>query len=331
MDSTQAPPLAVIGQILSLAPIKDADRIVLARVACGAAGTWSGIVPINAHALGEAVTVFLQDAMLPADSTPTSRWAFMEARKWRIRMVRFKGVPSECLIVKSAPDERGPPGTDVGAALGVTKYFKPIPASMAGEALGEFPSFIPKTDEPNFQTVPEMVAQLANEPWCATEKADGTSCTVWNDAAGLHVCSRNWELREFSASGAGNAYWQVARKYGLERLEIGLALQFEVVGPGIQGNPMGLPTLEARVFNLYDHQSRQHRGMAALRATCEALGIPPARIVVMGEGARSDDALRELAQIKYASGKQGEGIVIRPAQGEVCAWSFKVISLLYKD
>lgn len=104
-------------------------------------------------------------------------------------MARFKGVPSECLIVPGAPDM--PPGTDLTEALGVMKYEKPIPASMGGDAVGAFPGFIPKTDGPNFQSAPEFVALLADGEWCATDKADGTSCTVWNDPAGMHVCSRN--------------------------------------------------------------------------------------------------------------------------------------------
>jgi hypothetical protein len=42
----------------------------------------------------------------------------------------------------------------------------------------------------------------------------------------------------------------------------------------------------------------------------------------------SADELRKLAEIKYANGKHGEGIVVRAADQ---SWSFKVINLLYKD
>ena len=75
----------------------------------------------------------------------------MKSHKWRVRMAKFKGVPSECVIVPGAPDM--PPGTDMTEALGVTKHEKPVPAGMGGDAVGAFPSFLPKTDEPNFQTV----------------------------------------------------------------------------------------------------------------------------------------------------------------------------------
>ena len=314
--------MAVIGRIVETASIEGADRIQQAVVECGASGKWTGVVGKD-MAVGDTVTVFLQDAVLP----PDPRWAFMEKHHWRVRMARFKGVPSECVIIPGAPDM--PAGTDLTEALGVTKYEKPIPAAMSGDAVGAFPNFSPKTDEPNFQTVPEMVWCLAECNWYAAEKADGSSTTAWVDEHGaLHVASRNWELREFTASGAGNSYWRAARKYGMERLPHGLALQFEIVGPGIQGNPMGLKDLEARAFSLYNFKEHRYMGHVYLWNQCKDLGIPMARQIECDKRAYAADELRKLAEIRYANGKHGEGIVIRANDS---SWSFKVINLLYKD
>ena len=316
--------IAVIGEIVEIRTIDGADRIMQAFVDCAAAGRWSGVVGKDVE-IGEKVTVFLQDALLP----PSERWAFMEKHKWRVRMARFKGVPSECLIVNGAPDT--PLGTDVAQALGVTKYEKPIPQGMQGDFVGAFPSNIPKTDEPNFQSVPDMVALMRTRPWYASEKADGTSCTVWNDEAGLHVCSRNWELREFTTSGGQNVYWAAARKYGLNRLPHGLALQFEVVGLGVQGNPMGLSDLQARAFSLYDTASHAYWPYSNLQQECAILSIPLAKVIGTDETLtdwQTSDGLRKLAEIKYSNGKDGEGIVIRALDS---SWSFKVINLNYKD
>ena len=313
--------MAVVGRIIETAEIDGADRILRCAVDCGAAGRWSGVVGKEVE-VGQAVTVFLQDAVLP----PNDRWPFMEKHKWRVRMAQFKGVPSECLIVPGAPDM--PPGTDMTEALGVTKYEKPIPASMSGDAAGGFPSFIPKTDEPNFQTVLDIFERLANDDWYITEKADGTSCTVWNDDTGMHVCSRNWELREVTASGASNVYWRAARKYELDRLPQCFALQFEVVGPGIQGNPMGLAGLEARAFSLYDMTRSTYADAVTLHAVAKNMGIPMARGIPVTSIPETEDDLRALAEIRYQSGKHGEGIVIRASDS---SWSVKVINLLYKD
>lgn len=314
---TQA--LAVIGKITNLAPIDGADRIKLAAVHCGSAGTWSGVVGLD-HSEGDTVTVFLQDALLP----PSDRWDFMAKHKWRVRMARFKGVPSECVIVKGAPDM--PPGTDMAEALGVTKYEKPVPAGAAGEALGSFPSFIPKTDEPNWQTVPELVDRMGRDQWVARLKMDGSSCTVWRDDDGeLHVASRNWELRERSATGAENIYWRCARQYDWTHLPPGHAMQFEVCGPGVQKNPAGLDKLTGFAFTLYDYRNHRRESDLKTAAVAHYVGIPHAPLVSAGMNHRD---LRELADTHYKNGAAAEGVVVRAADG---SWSLKSINLAYKD
>ena len=317
--------LAVIGRVIETTPIIGADMIHQVTAHCGSAGTWQGVASKDIGADAQ-VLVLLQDALLPQDP----RWQFMERHHWRVRMARFKGVPSECVIL---PLEKfgldGAPGASVADQLGVTKYEKPIPASMGGDAVGAFPSFIPKTDEPNFQTVPQLVARMAIDPWYAAEKADGTSCTAWVDEPGvLRVCSRNWELKEFTANGAQNVYWRAARQYRLDRLPWGLALQFEIVGPGIQGNPMGLNGLEARAFSLFDRTVRSYASHAELLHECERLGVPEAPLVVLDNRVYCPDQLRALAAIRYPNGKTGEGVVVRARDS---SWSFKIINLDYKS
>ena len=316
-------PLAVVGRIIEVAPIEGADRIQKVTVICGSSGKWTGVAGKDLH-VGQLVTVFLQDAVLP----PAKRWAFMEKMHWRVRMARFKGVPSECLIVSGVLDGAAV-GDDLTEQLGVTKYSKPIPTAMAGEMAGPFPDFIPKTDEPNFQTVPELVARMSTDAWYVTEKADGTSCTAWVDKQGLHVCSRNWELREFTTSGVGNIYWQTARKYMLEQLPEGVALQFEIVGPGIQGNPMGLDSVQGRAFSLYHIADQAYTDMHQLVAVAELVGMPLAKhLTAPSLMPQSDDELRKMAEIHYPNGKHGEGIVVRACNSK---WSFKVLNLNYKD
>jgi RNA ligase (TIGR02306 family) len=309
--------LAVVGRIIETSDIPGADLIIQASVVCGASGKWSGVVSKDTK-VGDIVTVFLQDAVLP----PSDRWGFMERHKWRVRMARFKGVPSECIIISGAPDM--PPGTDLTDALGVTKYEKPIPSDMVGDAVGAFPAFLPKTEEPNFQTVD--FATLMEQPFYVTEKADGSSCTAWCDGDGLHVASRNWELKELTTTGASNIYWSAARKYKLDELPSGMAVQFEVVGPGVQKNPMGLTAIEGRLFGAFkcDESGAWHR----LSVGDFPNLMPLAREIQAKQKPYTADELRELAAIKYQNGKHGEGVVIRAVdQG----WSFKVINLNYKD
>ena len=316
--------LAVIGTVTAVHPIEGADRIHQAIVSCGEEGTWSGVVAKDIN-LFSRVVVFLQDAILQ----PNERWDFMERHKWRVRMARFKGVPSECVIVKAVGAESLLiDGDDVAEIMGVTKYEKPIPAAIAGDVRGNFPSFIPKTDEPNFQRIRDLEELMEGSDWVATVKYDGTSCTVYNDEDGMHVCSRNLELKEFTASGAGNVYWQAARKYGLERLPQGFALQFEVIGPGIQGNPLGLSELEIVAFTLFNYEQRSRAHFGALVAMCQAFDIPMATVFAAGSGFPDEDAIRTMAsQVEYGDGRPGEGLVFRDINS---TWSFKSLSLDYK-
>ena len=119
----------------------------------------------------------------------------------------------------------------------------------------------------------------------------------------------------------------MAREYKLNLVDQGIALQFEIVGPGVQGNPMGLTKNEIRVFTA--HQIRRGRLAAiALIDLCDQHNLPIAKIIDHGRGTRTQDQLRKMAEIKYQNGSHGEGIVIRAIDS---AWSFKVINLLYKD
>jgi len=323
-------PLAVIGQITETQAIPEADRIHSVTVDCGGEGTWRAVAP-KAIQAGDPVVVFLQDALLPAEDP---RFAFLKQQKFRIVMRRFKGAPSECLVL---PNDSGisEVGADVTEYYRVTKYEKPVPASMAGEAIGAFPTNrCPITDEENFQRVPERVTRMATDPYYITEKADGTSCTAWTDAQGLHVCSRKLELREFSLANPekSNLYWRMARAYGLDRLPEGLFLQFEIIGPGVQGNPLRLEQNEIRVFSGYSETERRYLPYADLCALCDRLDLPKARLIQRNTtpsgSVPTADSLLKLAEIEYLPGVIGEGIVIRALDS---SWSFKVINLLYKN
>lgn len=314
-----APVVATIGSITSVEPIAGADRIQLATADCGDQGVWKGVVTLDIQK-GDKALVLLQDALLPPD---VERWAFMSKHKWRVRMARFKGVPSECVILPAIEDENLlEVGQDVGGVYGITKYSKPIPAEMAGRAKGNFPDFLERTDETNFQKVRDR-DEILGGYWEASIKYDGTSGTSFVRDGALRVCSRNLELED-----DGNLYFRMAHKYQLQRVPEGLALQFEIIGPGVQGNPLDLADHEIRAFTLYDVASRCKAPSAQLTRLCQDLGIPRAEIVFTSHGPVGEDDLRKLAEIRYPNGRHGEGIVIRDEQHR---GSMKVINLLYKD
>ena len=317
--------VSFVGKIIDIRKIENADKIVSATVVLGQAGKWEGVVGKDQFQIGDKCNVFLQDAIIPESLGLT----FLKSPK--IKMARFRGVPSECLITQVF--QNGEIGDSIDEKLGVTKFEKPIPVSMQGMIEGNFPSFISKTDEPNFQTVSQMVEFLKTEPCYSTMKYDGTSGTAyrWTDHFG--VCSRNLELKD-----GGNIYWEMARKYDLKnKIPEGIVIQFEIYGEGIQKNPLGIKGNEIAVFNVYNIPSHSYLDRGDFENFCEQNGLPMAKIVkIFPEGLlfnTSEELRKESESVKYPNGSNAEGLVYRPYTEKYMGSnrvSFKVISLAYK-
>src|SRR5665213_307955 len=224
--------LVYVGRIISFDSIPGADFIHCATVVCGEGGKWKGIVRKIDFTVGDLCVVFLPDAQL--SEVTHSMMSYMKDSNWRVKMRKFRGAPSECVIITTilagqineAFDavSNYEIGSDVTILAGVTKYNKPIPAHLAGEQKGNFPSFIPKTDELNYQRHGDIVDKLVGRAYYITEKCDGSSTTAYVKDGELHVCSRNLEL----VRNENNGYWKVALQYKLdEKLPEGIALQWE--------------------------------------------------------------------------------------------------------
>ncbi len=325
--------LVYIGKVIEVKPIENADRIESVNVICGSGGIWWGVAQKNQFAVGDNCEVYLQDSLLPH----TERFAFMEKTCWRVRICRFRGALSECLVMPQVL--AGDIGDDVTDVSGVTRYEKPLPVTISGDILGHFPAFIiPKTDEPNVQGVPEMVTMLQGKPFYATIKVDGTSTTVFKWQCHFGVCSRNYELKPSDT----NTLWQLVYKYDLEKkLPENYSVQWETIGPGIQGNPLGLAKVSLQCFNVYDILNKKYlNGGDASQFCIIGLGLPFVEPIVTPETFTMNvDELRALVEKQvYHNGKPAEGIVVRPLNEEMVEvnhetvrLSFKVINPLYRD
>lgn len=215
--------------------------------------------------------------------------------EFRLKTVRFKGQISQGLVLpinalfeplstgqlfqpttRQVADKEE--GFDLTEVLKIGKYDPEDPAQaakMSGKNAGLFPSFIPKTDETRIQAVPFVLERRKKEPMFVTEKLDGSSTTVFytpRDFPGVPkklaesesdwvfgVCSRNLTISE----SADNAFWSVVRNQNAqekiirlsEKLKIPLALQGELIGPGVQKNKLKLSKLDIRWFNVFDPSS----------------------------------------------------------------------------
>lgn len=310
-------------------PIPNADNLLLATAVAGKGGKWRGVVRKEDFKIGDKCNIYLPDAIVPA----SEEFEFMRKYHFRVRQMRFRGCPSECLIMPKLYGSEV--GDDVTVEAGVIKYEKAIPTCMAGTVLGRFPVFIPKTDEENFQAVPHVVEYMVGRKCYATEKADGTSCTVYYKNGHLGVCSRNLELVEDD----NNVYWQMAKKYNLHTKlpEMGeYAIQCEIVGPGIQGNPMGLREREVRVFDIISLSDNRYLSWIDMDKFCVDLRLPTVQMYNYGYPfMMNHDQLQAFVEEKvYANGAPVEGAVFRTIEPE---WilrnraSFKVLNLKYKE
>jgi len=326
------PGMAWTARIERLETIPEADKILRAEVVCGKGGRWSGVVPIQVYAEGDIVVVFLPDAVVPQ----LPGLEFMERHKWRVQPMKLRGCPSEVLIMPLTFCEGLPtiPGADVTDVLGVFKYEKEVPQSLSGVARGRLPAFIPKSDEPNFQTVPHLVEALIGRPYVITTKIDGTSQTFYHHEGHLGGCSRNLELKDTPTA----LVWQLAKQWGLpESLPYmgNIAIRWEAAGPKVGTNPLQLTRYEPFVYDVWFIDSQEYLGFEEAQAVIEDLGMPSVPIDTVDESLPffDDDEFRELARGQYKSGHPREGIVIRPLTetrilGE--RLSFKVANLDYK-
>jgi RNA ligase (TIGR02306 family) len=329
--------LASVVRVATVTPIPNADRIELARI-----GGWQCVVKKDEVRAGELAVYFEIDAVPPDTAQFAWLWQPKGAaapvprpEKFRIRTMTLRGKLSQGLLLPASAlglaslEE----GEDLTERLGVTKYEPPAPSGM-GEYRGPFPSLVPKTDEMRVQSVPGVLEELRGKPFVATVKMDGTSSTFVMLDGELHVCGRNHSLLE-----GDNLYWYVAKKRRIAEVLAGaphLAIQGEIVGPGIQKNPVGVADKDLFVFNLYDVRSGRHASDAELRAFCQEHGLMPVPIAFEGE--RFDetvDSLLAKADDFYPGTKnQREGVVVRPREeirSDVLGGrlSFKAISNKY--
>lgn len=313
--------LVYVGKIMALEPIEKADKIMSATVVCGKGGKWKGVVRKNEFNLEDICLVYLPDAIVPE----SEEMRFLESSNWRVRMRRFRGAPSEVVIVPYKGE--GVIGTDLTKEKGVTKYHKPVPASLAGQIEGEFPGFIPKTDEPNYQSAQDLVEVLHGKHYYITEKADGSSTTAFRYKGKFGVCSRNWEMKRNESNG----YWKVALKYKLEeRLREGYAIQWETCGPKIQSNPMQLKEIDGFMFSAYKIDEKRYFDYGELATLSIELGFP--MVEILDAGWRFNrDSVSELGTGSYKNGRAREGVVVRSqALFDGKPISFKVINLDYE-
>lgn len=285
--------LARIAEITDIKPIPDADAIECAVVENG----WNVVVKKGEYQKGDIAIYCEVDSWVPHELAPFLSKG-QEPREYngvkgeRLRTVKLRGQISQGLLLPIDLTFFRDPGTDVTQTLGIQKYEPPIPAQLAGDIKGAFPSFIPKTDQERCQNLhDEIFNEHYEEEYEVTIKLDGTSCTIYYKDGEVGVCGRNWELKETE----GNTLWRCAREQGiiegLEKLGRNLAIQGEVIGEGIQGNQEKLKGQKFFIFDIYDIDAGRY-----LRADERCVTIEDLSSKYLGE---SDADCYDFSQVPF--------------------------------
>lgn len=272
--------LATIRKIDEIRPIPDADKICTYVV-----GGWTVVDVKDKYSVGDLVIMceidsWIPDTLAPFLSKGKEPREYNGVKGERLRTVKLRGQVSQGLLLPIDLTFWRDVDTDLTEALGIQKYEAPIPACLAGEVRGMFPSFIPKTDQERIQNLTREYQEWVDEEmqFEVTEKLDGGSMTVYHKDGVQGVCSRNLDLKETEQ----NTFWRVAKAAQLHE-KIGdrnLALQGELVGEGIQGNRYKLKGQHFFVYDIYDIDESRYLTHHERVSFCSANNI--AHVPVMG-------------------------------------------------
>ena len=321
--------LVTVQQIEEIKPIEGADKIEAVRVK----GWW--VVNPKGMKIGDKILYFEIDSFLPlkpeyefllrGSSSKKMIVDGVERQGIKLKTIKLKGQLSQGLVMPIPTDLIIPEDGDVTEQLGVIKYEAPIPPELSGKAKGNFPSFIPKTDEERIQNMSDVLCNFY-----VTEKLDGSSVTYFKKDGVFGVCSRNLELLDNDGT-----QWKLARSLNLLEMPDNFALQGELVGEGIQKNPLKIKGHEVYFFNAYKIDAGRYLNFDDFVSLMSSLNLKTVPIVNDNFALPTNvDEMLLIAEGKSLlnPNSEREGIVVRPKnemQFNGQRLSFKAISNKY--
>lgn len=352
--------LATICRIDDLLPIEGADLVQLAKIK-----GWQCVVKKSEFEVGDLCVYFEIDSHLPVrqEFEILRRNSFKrmgEREGFRIKTIKLRGQLSQGFALPVNlffndfvdSDEDGGQelsefffiGNDVSELLDVQKYEPPVPAELSGQVKGNFPGFIRKTDQERCQNLSrEIFVNNEDSRYEITMKLDGTSFTAFAKDGVAGVCGRNWELKLDDPKNEGNSLVRMFIDSGLQDVLLkygkNIAVQGELMGPGIQKNREGLNTHKLFVFDIFDINEGGYVAPHTRHEILEelyALGlnrnmVEHVPVIAMAEsledlGIFSIDGLLEFVEGPSIKHPICEGYVFKRIDGR---FTFKVISNKY--
>lgn len=356
--------LATVQKVLAIDPIPDADTIEVVTIK-----GWKVVVKKGEFKVGDMVVYFEIDSLIPNTSVTNFLMKKEDDTEARLKTIKLRGQVSQGLILPiSAVNQMMieldgekssfmvEEGEDLSDLLHIEKYEPPVSYGNEGRSI-YWPFSISKTDEERIQNIPDIINKIIDDGihLCVSVKLDGTSMTVINQPDGIHVAGRNNDFDKTDDTAFNNKYWSAAKKYNvveaLERYHEQfpnkyLAVQGELVGPGIQGNKMNLSENHFYIFNLFESEddcgSWNKLGYNELIDFCDRYGLDHVPYIATDLDLKLNDLTSVEALLKYSEGtyrdnaegyfpnakekQQREGLVFRSLDHKV---SFKVVNNLF--
>ena len=316
--------LASVKRITEVRQIEGADAIECAIVG----GGWPVVIRKGEFNAGDLaifceIDSFVPHAHAPFLSKGKEPREFNGVKGERLRTIKLRGQLSQGLLLPIPAILETEEGVDVTEELGIQKWEKPIPAQLQGQMRGNFPSFIRKTDQERIQNLDGKINW--HDEYEITIKLDGSSMTIWFKDGEWGVCSRNIDLK---LDQEGNTFVDMAKNVvGNIDWPDNIAIQGELMGPGIQGNREGLKDHEFFVFDVWSIERQGYWTPKTVRSFCALYGlqhVPELECCTLSEFGITSiaDALYQ-AEGPSLNHPVREGLVFKRKDG---SGSFKAIS-----
>lgn len=317
--------LVTVRKIVDIQPITGADAIECAQV-----DGWKVVVKKGEFQVGQLAAYYEIDSWIPEDVAPflcKDKREFNGIPGARLRTIKLRGQVSQGLLLP-VPNEYAEEGDDLTEIMGVQKWEAPVAPQLAGQVKGNFPAFLKKTDQERVQNLRRDLEGWVEDRTMfeVTEKLDGSSMTVYFNNGDFGVCSRNLDLKQDEK----NSFWATALAHGLEEKMRAhgenIAIQGELIGPGIQGNKYGLSKHEFHVFDVFNIDTFSYAASGNRYHVAEIMGLKHCPVLSVGAPiCMSMDELLAFADGKSAlNGCTREGVVFKSCNDPDV--SFKVIS-----
>lgn len=326
--------LASVQKISSLTPLGKNNQEELATVL-----GWKVLVRANQFKVGEKIIYFEIDSILPSGQKWTKK---IKPKHLHVQTVKRYNEIFQGMIMKldtllkidyNMKIDELEEGHDLTEFLGVTKFDENSEEGKK-EKEKKFPTdIIEKSDEIRVQSNLTYIELFSGKEFYSSIKYDGSSATylIEPNTNKFKVCSRNLGISEDEK----NIYNDIAIKYDIKNklLKTGglYAIQGEVYGPKVNGNPLEIPELSIAIFTIKNIKNNYYLGLDEMRKVCKELDLP--MVEVVEEGVFNYKTVEELIEKSKGNypGTNGprEGLVYRLKEGwniDGKRFSFKVIN-----